>query len=279
MIRFFLVLIILSIFIVGCHSENEDYIENCFCEDSCKKITLKQSKEIHIPVSGFQYDFDIATVYRNGSNSELWGYNNFDKQFYIYDIARKKLLDTIPIFLNGKNAIPSIFGFKVLSPDSILIHTNHYNQLILINSNAEKIKTWEIKGDLPGRGMLENLYYLSVWKDYNNFFIDKNGKKATFFVENLGFESWTEPRFYPQFAEWSLETNQFLSAFGDYPDIYKDERYTNYRSTMPFAVSKEATWASFFHSWTYHTNAAMPSAPNAASHSAANAATRQVPIR
>lgn len=235
--------------IISCNDDKEGQnTTSSSCKNSCSITQLRSLKKLQIPVLGYQYDFDICTIFQNGDTTEFWGYSQYDKMFFIFNLFDEKLIDTIPIFINGENALPEVYGFKVLSPDSILIHTNHYNQLVLINARVEKVRTWTIQGNIPGTGRSEDNYYLAVWEDYNNFYPDVEFKKITFQIEHMGFKSWITPFKYPQFVQFDLASEQFLPAFGDFPATYQDEKHTNYRSSFPFAVVDDQTWASFFHS-------------------------------
>ncbi|HMO38499.1 MAG TPA: DUF4221 family protein [Saprospiraceae bacterium] len=245
-IIYFLFVIML---LAGCIRQPDEVFDAlCECQNSCAPITLSLKKQVNISTQGLQYDFDIAAVYEKDNQSTLWLYNSYETKFYIYDLVEQQLLDTIRIATVGEHAIPEIFGFQVLTPDSILVHTNHYNQLILLNGQGEKLKTWTIKGDLPNGGRQDGLYYLAVWKDYNNFYYNKSNKQVTFFVLNTGFQAShaSENFFYPQFATFDLITSSYLSAYGDYPSIYREKEKSDYRSMFPFTVAEDETWASYY---------------------------------
>lgn len=239
----------LNLFILlSCHRDNKHLFEqDCFCNNSCRLISLKSKSTINIPVDGLQYDYDLTSVYDDSSKVQFWGYNKNEMIFYVYDVFTKILIDTIQIARNGEHAIPNVYGFKVLSPDSILIHTNEYNQLILIDSNAKKIKTWEIRGDLPNKSRLEGLYYLAVVEEYNYFYYDENNNSATFFVLNMGFQGAhpVERFFYPQFVEIDLQKGTYTSIYGDYPSAYRLEDQSDYEFLFPFSVAEGQTWATF----------------------------------
>lgn len=242
---------LLLTFLLGCGEEEASSFQvTCSCESDCGVLSLEESERIDIPVEGFQYKFDITFLYAGPTVTQYWGYSKYDRKFFVYDLERAALADTIAIALNGVHAVPEIFGFQVIAPDSILPHTNHFNQLILMNSEAEKLKTWSIKGDLPGEGRADGMYYLAAW-DGINFHYDEERHKATFFVYNMGFKSGAHPVervMYPQFADLNLSNGQYLAAYGDYPDIYKNKELTDYNYISPFTIAKGDTWSSYFSS-------------------------------
>ncbi len=250
--RYLLSICLLFLSFAWMHCTREEsaaaFSSHCLCQPSCPQRPMLQAPlVIHLPVSGLQYDFDITTVYQKDNIFTFWGYNKYEAKFYIYDLIAQQLLDTIRIASIGEQAIPEIFGFQAIAPDSILVHTNHYNQLILINGQGEKLKTWTITGDLPNGGRSAGLYYLAVSGNYNNFYYDKSTSQATFFVLNTGFDG-AHPveRFtWPQFATMDLSNGQLTAAYGEYPAIYHDAEKSDYEFLFPFAVANGKTWAVF----------------------------------
>jgi len=242
---------LLLIFIFGCEQEEGKTFQNaCSCDDSCRLISLPKKERVDLSVEDVQYDFDITAVYEDKSRTQFWGYSDYEMKFYLFDLQAQDFLDTIPLARNGEHAVPEIFSFQPVTPDSILLHTNHHNQLILLNSKAERLKTWNIEGDLPNGGRADGLYYLSAWKNELSFHYDRAPNEATFFVTNTGFEGshGVERFFYPQFATLDLNTGKYLSAYGDYPAVYRDEEQSDYRADFPFAVANGETWAVFYSS-------------------------------
>jgi hypothetical protein len=243
------VLLLFHLFILfSCSKDSKQLFEqDCFCDDSCKLIPLRHKSTIDISVNRLQYDYDLTSIYDDSGKVQFWGYNRNEMKFYVYDVFGEALIDTIQIASNGEHAVPNIYGFKVITPDSILVHTNEYNELILIDTDAKKIKTWKIRGDLPNKSRLEGLYYLTVVEDYNYFYYDKTSNRATFLVLNMGFEGAhpIERFFYPQFVELDLQKESYTSIYGDYPSAYRQEDKLDYEFLFPFSVVEDQTWATF----------------------------------
>jgi len=242
---------LLFLFLAACTEEEAVSFEStCLCEAPCPPLSLKKADRVEIALAGRQYDFKLTKVSNTMGGPHFWGYNDYEMTFYRYDLTTEDFRDSIVLARNGINALPAVSDFFVISPDSILVHTNHHNRLLLLNSKAEILTSWNIGGPLPEGGPSEDMYYLGAAENLP-FHYNPEQQSATFFIFDMSPESstmGTGSLVRPQFATLDLSDGAFTSIYGAYPELYRNEEYSDYFPLTPFAVADGETWTVFFSS-------------------------------
>ena len=182
----------------------------------------------------------------------LWGYNEFEEKFYSFDLSSRELLDSFSLHSSGPNAVPPIFGFKVIGEDSLLINANHHRQLTLINKSGEILDAWSFHDiDLPKPGRTRGLYFPYTNQGIPGLDYNPNTSEVSFFILNNSDEGGSHnfSRFkYPPYAIFNLESGDFSRSFGFYPEEYLEEDKSDYRVAFPFIRIDKDFYGSFYHS-------------------------------
>ena len=131
------VFIYILLFILYSCSSNEN--KDLVCKDSSNKFTLVLTDTIYAVTDTLSPDtYSIIDYCIN--DSLLYCYNSVAHSVDLISFYEKKIIKHIFLSKEGPNSVNNVSALKVINRDSILLTSENYNCIYILNSSSETVK-------------------------------------------------------------------------------------------------------------------------------------------
>ena len=124
------------------------------CQNSPKESTatydvgLVESKKITLPVDENTYYMSRSIFQFEENGREYLHFQNTEKRQYeiiIYDVAEEKISKRVPLYKQGPNAIPALFGSKYLKDSkNIIFFQNSASRITISDDSGRVVRKYDI---------------------------------------------------------------------------------------------------------------------------------------